>query len=127
MNWQIFLKISAEHLNLNPCRINSKKTWCAWTTSERLGSDAGYWTAPIPLKSELLLENTSDGGTWGQPFHCCQLAHLIIPRRFSWETISDKKFDWGVHEQNIEGLSERLTVEGVPHRLSEYVLEVKLY
>lgn len=127
MDWHKFLTVATEHLSLNPCSTHGKRSWCAWTTFERLGADAGYWTAPLPLASELLSENTSDGGTWGQPFRYSQIAHLIIPRRFYWEQISTEGFNSGVHMQDVEGLSERLTAEGIAHRLAELVLEVKLY
>lgn len=126
-DWHKFLAIASKHLSLNPCEAPGKWSWCAWTTFERLGEDAGYWTAPLPLESELLEEGTLDGGTWGQPFRYSQLAHLIVPRRFYWEQISAESFNSGVHMQDIGSLSERLTIEGIAHRLTELVLEVKLY
>ena len=127
MDWHRFLTIASNHLGLNPCSATSKWSWCAWTTFERIGEDAGYWTAPLPLETEILADGTSDGGTWGQPFRYEQLAHFIIPRRFYWEEISADGFKSGVHEQDIEGLSHKLTIAGMAHRLTELVLEVKLY
>jgi hypothetical protein len=127
MDWHRFLAVASRHLALSPCNVPGKWSWCAWTTFERLREDAGYWTAPLPLETELLAEGTSDGGAWGQPFRYSQLAHVIIPRHFCWEQVSAESFDSGVHEQDVEGLSERMTAEGIVHRLTEYVLEVKLY
>jgi hypothetical protein len=126
IDWRKFLEISSNHLALKPCGASSNWSWCSWTTFERLGEDAGYWTASLPLEAELLSESTSDGGRWGQPFHYSQLAHVIIPRRFYWEQISGG-FKCGFHQQDVAGLSKRLTAEGILHRLTEHVLEVKLY
>ena len=127
MDWQRFLAIASNHLAFKPCEVPGKWSWCGWTTFERLGEDAGYWTASLPLESELLSEGTSDGGSWGQPFRYTQLAHVLVPRRFYWEEISAEGFNSGVHEQDVQGLSDLLAAEGIFHRLNEYVLEVKLY
>jgi hypothetical protein len=127
MDWYKFLAITSKHLSLNPCSAPGKRSWCAWTTFKRLGEDAGYWAAPLPLETELLELSTSDGGAWGQPFLYSQIAHVIVPHRFYWEQISAEGFKSGVHMQDIEGLSERLTAADVPHRLAELVLEAKLY
>lgn len=127
MNWHKALTIATQHLGLNPCNALGKRTWCAWTTFERLGEDAGYWTAALPLEAELLEAGTADGGSWGQPFLYSQIAHLIVPRHFYWEHISAEGFSSGVHSQDVESLSKRLTAENIPHRLAELVLEIKLY
>lgn len=127
MDWYKFLLVATRRMTLNQCAVAGKRSWCAWTTFERLSEDAGYWTAPLPLEAELLVNGTSDGGTWGQPFRYSQLAHLIVPRRFYWEQISDEGFTSGVHVQDIDGLSVELSVEGIAHRLAELTLEVKLY
>jgi hypothetical protein len=127
MDWHKFLIVATRHLSLDACEAPGKWSWCAWTTFERLAEDAGYWTAPLPLEAELLATGTSDGGTWGQPFLYSQIAHLIVPRRFYWERIADDGFTAGFHDQDIDGLSERLIHEVIAHRLTEHVLEVKLY
>jgi len=127
MDWYKFLSIATKHLSLNPCSAPGKRSWCAWTTFERLGEDAGYWTGPLPLETELLARGTSDGGTWAQPFLYSQIAHVVIPRRFYCEQIAAEGFGSGVNVQDVEGLSVRLTGEGLPHRITELVLEVKLY
>lgn len=127
MNWHKTLTIATQQLSLNLCTAPGKRTWCAWTTFERLGEDAGYWTAALPLAAELLETGTADGGSWGQPFLYSQIAHLIIPRRFYWEQMSPEGFSSGVHIQDVERLSQRLAAEAIPHRLAELVLEIKLY
>jgi hypothetical protein len=127
MDWQKFLMIAARHLEANPCHVPGKRSWCAWTTFARLGEDAGYWTAPLPLESELGQLGTSDGGNWVQPFHYSQIAHLIIPRKFYWEQF-EEGFTSGLHFQDLEGLSQKLLDQGITaHRLTDAVLEVKLY
>jgi hypothetical protein len=114
-------------LGRNPCIAPDKRTWCAWTTFERLAEDSGYWTAALPLERELLDTGTADGGSWGQPFRYDQIAHLILPRRYCWEQISYEGFTSGVHTQDVESLSKHLAATGIPHRLTELVLEIKLY
>ena len=127
MNWYKFFTTTARHLSLNPCASPGPATWCSWTTFARLGENAGYWTYPFPLESELLETGTTDGGTWGQPFAYHDIAHIIVPRRFFWDLATDKGYECGEHMQDIKGLSALLQQQDVEHRLTELVLEVKLY
>lgn len=127
MDWHKLLRIASRELAMAPCVAPAKWSWCSWTTFDRLGEDAGYWAATLPLEREILEDGTSDGGSWGQPFLYNQLAHLIIPRRFYWEQLSTQGFESGVHTQDLERVSQRLTAEKIAHRLTAYVLEVKLY
>lgn len=127
MNWKLILSIASKHLSNNPCEVVGKRTWCAWTTFERLGEDAGYWTAPLPDEAELLEGYIADGGNWGQPFPYEQIAHLIVPRRYYWDRFGEGVYVSGHHIQDIDGVSELLTKNGIPHRLTIYALEVKLY
>lgn len=132
-----FLLIAARHLR-RPIRTNRSefsdpsgaaqlRSWCSWTTYSRLKADAGYWTGELPLETELGESCVSDGGTWGQPFgYDDDLAHVIIPRIFIEEPLSETFTQWQ-HEQDLEGLSLLLTAAGVDHHLSEYALEVKLF
>ena len=63
-----------------------------------------------------------------QPFMYSDLAHFIIPARFYWERIEGPgEFQNGYKSQDIRALSRELEVLGVPHRVTERVLEVKLY
>jgi hypothetical protein len=102
-------------------------TWCSWTTFNRLKIDAGYWQAGLPTSAELGEEATADGGVWGQPFLYCDIAHVLVPREFYWEHISQGRFDSGSKQQDIDGLSAALTSSGVGHRRTDLVLEIKLY
>lgn len=127
MNWHQFFTTTARHLSHNPCNSPGPRSWCSWTTFTRLEENAGYWTYPFPLESELLETGTTDGGTWGQPFSYAEIAHLIVPHRFFWDLSSDEGYKCGEHEQDINGLSALLTAEEIEHRLTELVLEVKLF
>lgn len=127
MDWRNFLLTAGAHLGLNPCDVSHAWSWCSWTTFTRLGEDAGYWTAPLPLQSELLAESIADGGTWGQPFRYADLAHVVVPRRYVWENVSGDAYDFGMHEQDIVGLSKILKEEGIEHCVSDVVLDIKIY
>jgi hypothetical protein len=76
---------------------------------------------------EVLDTHTADGGVWGQPFPFSDLAHFIVPREFYWESIGGPGFVQGKKDQNIEKLSQALKAAGVPHRLTELVLEIKCF
>ncbi|KQW72491.1 hypothetical protein [Methylibium sp. Root1272] len=102
-------------------------SWCAWTTFRSLQNQVHYWAAGLPLESELGPTATTDGGTWGQPFHYREFAHVIIPREVYWEEGSASSFRNGSKFQDINRLSSELTAAEVPHRLTELVVEVKLY
>ena len=136
--WRMFLELSTNHLKAprrtTPGEFNSEgdrspllRSWCSWTTFERLERDAGYWTRELPLIRELADTATRDGGTWGQPFPYNELAHVMIPRRFDEEYAHAGEFHIWSHEQDIDGLSAILCAAGIEHRLSKYVLEIRLF
>ena len=105
-----------------------KRSWCCWTTFGRLECDTVYWSAELPLESELHETSVADGGSWGQPFSYREIAHVIIPRTFLEEPWSaDGTFTQWDHEQDIEGLSKALDLEGINHNLLQFCLELKLY
>lgn len=65
---------------------------------------------------------------WQQPFAYSDLAHIIIPKTFVWERYENEKWQEYVSEtQRIELLSEALAAKGINHRLTELMLEIKLY
>ena len=104
------------------------RSWCSWTTFDRLSTNAGYWTAELPLESELGEAYIQDGGTWGQPFgYEDELAHIIIPRKFCEEHSYTNVFRQWTHEQDIDGLSKIVAAAGIEHRISKFALEVKYY
>lgn len=64
---------------------------------------------------------------WGQPFLYGDLAHLVVPRAFFWQTGSNEPFANGMKDQDLALLSSELTTAGIPHRITDLVLEIKLY
>ena len=137
-DWRSFLAIAGRHLRENnrwtfaewsdTGRVPQRRTWCSWTTFDRLERDAGYWTAELLLETELGEKWTTDGGTWDQPFDYGSLAHLIIPRTFCEELAlgPDGFFLW-VHHQEVDGLSAQLDAAGITHRISSHALDIKLF
>lgn len=132
-----FLRIAARHLRTPfstteswgsaPGERARLRSWCSWTTFNRLQADAGYWTAELPREEELGETHVHDGGTWGQPFaYANDLAHIIIPKQFIEEPPAPPFRQW-VHEQDVDGLSQLLTTAELRHHLSPYGLEVKLF
>jgi hypothetical protein len=67
-----------------------------------------------------------DGGVWRQVVRYDDLAHLIVPRKFYWERVSDG-FENGYKTQNIDGLSSELKRLQINHVVNKWVLEIKLY
>jgi hypothetical protein len=103
-------------------------SWCAWTTFSSLENGVGYWASGLPEEAELLEAWVADGGTWGQPFRYADLAHLVIPAKFYWEQYDEVKgFQCGHKRQGIARLSKTLEGLGISHRLTDLILEVKLY
>jgi hypothetical protein len=146
-DWRAFLTLARRHLE-NTIKTTQPewvfgsdqsqlRCWCSWTTFSRLANDAGYWTAELPQEDELGDRGTNDGGTWGQPFPYEDLAHVIIPRRFSEEVFGRKRYSQELegqnrytcwhHAQDIDGLAPMLDAAGIKHRLAAHALEVKLY
>lgn len=87
-----------------------------------------YWAKGLPDEIELLEKYTLDGGLWSQSYQYQDLAHFIIPARFYWEKYDEEKgFKSGYKNQNIKYLSEELNTQNIVHRLTDKVLEIKLY
>ena len=116
----------SEYCNGNTA--HRKRSWCCWTTFGRLECDTIYWSAELPLVSELNETSVADGGSWSQPFCYREIAHVIIPRTFLEEPWSaDGTFTQWHHEQDLDGLSKTLNLEGIDHNLLQFCLELKLY
>jgi len=81
----------------------------------------------MPAESELRETHIADCGTWGQPFSYSQLAHIVVPAQFFWELGGKGDYSCGFKPQPIAELSRRLTELGIPHRLTEQLVEIKLY
>ena len=103
-------------------------SWCSFTTFGRLARNAGYWTHGLPLRSDIAPTHIGDGSVWRQPFDYADLAHIIIPRTFVWERYENGAWQEDVSEtQNIEALSEALAAKSINHRMTDLMLEIKLY
>lgn len=125
--WQTFFRICAEVLGAGAHRAAQSESWCAWTTFASLTDSVHYWTAGLPAEADLSAIGTTDSGTWGQPFLYQDLAHVIIPREFYWQIVQPGHFENGTRQQDIRALSLELTSAGIEHRLTELILEIKLY
>lgn len=126
--WRLLLGTARRLLGRGANLSWESESWCAWTTFSSLEQELTYWARGLPEESELLEDQTMDGGLWAQSFFYADLAHLIIPRQFSWERFTDDcRFQQGAKHQNILRLSDELNALGLQHGLTERVLEVKLF
>lgn len=125
--WRTFFQICGAVLGRGSGAAINSDSWCAWTTFQRLETDAGYWTCGVPHAAELGATSIADGGTWGQPFQYRDLAHVIIPGIFEQETVAGGEYRCNRKEQDIQTLSRLLSEQGVPHRKTDLVLEIKLF
>ncbi len=127
--WRRFFLICADVLRPGDDRLPATESYCAFTTFDRLQGDLHYWRHGLPLKEEVRQRGTADGGVWGQPFYYEQLAHIIIPRTFGFDIHGeDGRFlEYRERGQDLEALSAALQAEGIEHRLTDLVLEIKCY
>ena len=126
--WRALLTTARRALGRGYSQSWASESWCAWTTFSSLEHTLTYWASGLPDEDELLATGTADGGTWTQPFSYSDLAHLVIPARFYWETNTlGTGFRNGYKSQEIAKLSKEFSRLEIPHRLSERVLEIKLY
>ena len=125
--WRTFFQICSRVLGPGSRRAAFSQSWCGWTTFQALREGVTYWEAGVPSENELESSYTTDGGTWGQPFSYQDLAHVIVPRTFDWESGMGAEFKYGTKEQDIDSLSRELAKAGIMHRKTDLVLEIKLY
>lgn len=126
--WRTVLKTARRVLGRGLSQSWASESWCAWTTFSSLEHWLTYWACGLPEVEELLETGVADGGTWTQSFAYSDLAHLIIPARFYWETSAPEAgFQSGYKPQDIVSLSQELSRLEISHRLSDRVLELKLY
>lgn len=126
VNWQVFLKTCRRVLGKGAWEPSLSESWCAFTTFNSLQHGIHYWSCGFPEETEILDTHTVDGGLWRQPFAYDDLAHVIVPKTFYWET-TDGKFDSGYKEQDLDAVSKELSELGIQHRKTDLLLEVKLY
>lgn len=125
--WRNFFLICAEQLGAGDRLAAASVSWCAYTTFERLNEDAGYWTMGLPAAEDVQPWGIRDSGTWGQPFRFEDLAHVILPAKFYWERGQGPGWECGHRLQDLRALSAALQVGQVQHRLTDLVLEIKLF
>lgn len=126
--WKIFLTTASQILGKGYNVSWASESWCAFTTFASLEHNLHYWTNGIPGEGELSDNCTKDGGLWRQSFYYQDIAHFIIPKKFYWEKRhKDKGFQSGYKEQNIALLSSELKNFSINHRLTDKILEIKLY
>ena len=127
-HWRRLLTHARNQLGHGASISWASQSWCAWTTFSSLEHHLTYWSCGLPEVHELLEHGVIDGGTWNQPFAFGDLAHLIIPAKFYWERFDEScGFQSGYKHQDIKQLSLALQGEHIDHRLTELILEVKLY
>jgi|APLak6261663543_1056040.scaffolds.fasta_scaffold02601_3 hypothetical protein len=127
IEWKTFFEVCAITLGTGSYRASESETWCTWTTFQRVNEDIHYWTSGLPNLDELEPTWIKDGGTWGQPFRYQEIAHIVIPSAFSWESKEGETWQMGKKLQNIEKLSHALTKAKIAHRKTGVIVEIKLY
>jgi hypothetical protein len=125
--WYAFFVAASEVLGPGSRLAEKSQSWCAWITFEKLSVDAGYWTSGVPSREDIFATHIGDSGVWGQPFTFSQLAHIVVPRRFMCDEPPGPNWAYRERVQNLEGLSAKLHAAGVPHRVTELMLEIKCY
>lgn len=125
--WKEFFLLAVRQLGEGSHSSRESPSWCSWTTFTRLTIDAGYWTSGLPHLADITDRDIADGGAWGQPFQYSDIAHLILPRSFFWESAGGPGYVNGKKEQNISALSVALQAAAIPHRVTDVVLEVKVF
>jgi hypothetical protein len=125
--WHTFFATAVRVLGAGEVVLADTPSWCAWTTFTRLAEDSGYWTRGLPRQDDIRSTHIADGGVWGQSFPFAELAHVIIPREFSWEAQAPVPWKRGTRQQDIATLSSELTRAGIVHRATSLVLEIKCY
>ncbi len=125
--WRLFLQTARRILGKGQWDPALSESWCAFTTFSSLERGMRYWSCGLPEEVECEEHRTVDGGLWRQSFFYSDLAHVVIPKTFYWERIENSAFSCGENIQSIEELASRLDRSSIPYRLTNLVLEVKLY
>lgn len=128
--WKTFFELCAKVLGPGGWHDAAQSTsWCAWTLFDRLDGDFHYWTSGLPAERDIADSYIRDHGVWHQPFLYNTLAHVVIPREFRWEAgdAGNDTYTHGKKRQDLDNLSKELSSAGIPHRLTNLILEIKLY
>lgn len=125
--WRRFFELCSETLGRGARSSAASENWCAWTTFGSLADSVHYWSAGLPNPEDLSASGVGDRGVWGQPFLYRDIAHVIIPREFYWQNGELQEITSGVRKQDLDKLSAVLFAAGIEHRLTDLVLEIKVY
>ena len=125
--WQKFFEICSITLGEGSYTARNSDNWCAWITFERLHEDMRYWRHGLPAEDEFDARGVKDGGVWGQPFNYDEIAHIVLPRKFTWESFDNNEYRSGTKIQDIDLVSALLTKNNIKHRCNDLILEIKLY
>jgi hypothetical protein len=127
MDWRQFLLICRRVLGKGAWESSVSDSWCAFTTFSSLEHSVNYWKCGFPDENELLDDRTMDGGLWSQSFSYDDIAHIIVPAQFYWESVKDGQFSSGYKKQDLKTLSSELEKSSIDFHLTDILLEVKLY
>lgn len=127
MNWKLFLSTCRKVLGKGSWNPYLSKSWCSFTTFTSLKHNINYWSCGFPDEEEFLEDKTIDGGLWSQSFRYDDMAHLIIPYYFYWESFVDGNFIRGYKTQNLDLLVLELKKNMLYCRQTDLLIEVKLY
>lgn len=125
--WKTFFDTCASELGPGDWQSENSMSWCTFTTFGSLARGAAYWSRGLPHADDIGPAYLRDGGVWREPINYGEIAHIIVPKRFFWESPPSPQYSNGLREQDIDRLSRALAAVGVPHRLTDLVLEIKLY
>ena len=102
-------------------------SWCAYTTFSSLEHGVYYFNSGFPAEEDCGVSGTADGSIWRQSIAYADLAHIVIPAVFYWEKVGNGSFTSGYKKQDLGRLSAGLIQDGIQHRITEKLLEIKLY
>ena len=125
--WKMFMQNSRRIFGQGAWNAHLSQSWCAFTKFSSLENSVHYWCCGFPNEDECLDDRTVDGGLWRQSFEYRDLAHVVIPRSFYWETSNKDEFQSGRKNQDIDVLSLTLNKLEISHRKTNLILEIKLY
>lgn len=125
--WRMFFIICNRVLDRGSSRADLSENWCAWTTFDSLQDSLHYWSGGLPTEDFLAEDHVRDSSPWSQPFSYRSIAHVVIPRIFYWEITTESGFKNGRKRLDLDRLSLELKGAGIEHRITDLILEIKLY
>lgn len=115
IKWKLFLQTCRRILGRGAWDPFLSDSWCAFTTFNSIRLGIHYWNCGFPDEGDCLDSYTVDGGLWRESFEYKDLAHLIVPANFYWETFIDDVFENGTKFQDLDLLSNELNRLNIQH------------